>query len=321
VLRGVAACSVVILHGRYFSGAPMGDSVARLGAAGVDLFFVISGFIMATIAKPSAGRFLIDRFWRIVPFWFVALAPWLAWKQPTGSVLLASLTLWPVYHQFTAPALSLGWTLSFELLFYLSLAAALLTRPLVPLTSFALALVAGVLTHAPVFDFIGNPMIFEFLFGVAIARLPRETRFALPLLAAGVIGLAVAPQQLFHAEIAVDAARSGWRVLFWGFPSALVVYGCLSAERAFARRELSPLVLLGDASYSIYLFHLAFIRILNLPWPVEFFLAVAGGIAVWRFVERPLLRLKHIMRRSQRPQEQRLNSVEGGETATTGPRI
>ena len=115
VLRGVAACAVVLLHAHLSGGTPIGENWARLGAAGVDLFFVISGFIMATIAKPSAGRFLFDRFWRIFPLWLVAVTPWLIALRPGPSIIAASLTLWPVYHQFTMPALDVGWTLSFEL--------------------------------------------------------------------------------------------------------------------------------------------------------------------------------------------------------------
>jgi peptidoglycan/LPS O-acetylase OafA/YrhL len=155
-------------------GTPIGENWARLGAAGVDLFFVISGFIMATIAKPSAGRFLFDRFWRIFPLWLVAVTPWLIALRPGPSIIAASLTLWPVYHQFTMPALDVGWTLSFELLFYVAMALGMRTRAAVPLTLFGVALAAGALTHAPIFDYVGNPMIFEFLFGVGIAKLPRR---------------------------------------------------------------------------------------------------------------------------------------------------
>src|SRR5215471_6743859 len=89
----------------------------HLGAAGVDLFFVISGFIMATC---SAGRqplqFLADRAWRIYPLWLIAVIPWLLMSPQTFLEIVRSITLWPVYGgRLLNPALGVGWTLSFEL--------------------------------------------------------------------------------------------------------------------------------------------------------------------------------------------------------------
>jgi exopolysaccharide production protein ExoZ len=290
-LRGIAACGVVVLHARYFTGAPTDNGLAQIGGAGVDLFFVISGFIMASIARPSVGTFLFDRAWRILPLWFIAVTPWILWKQPDWPVLLSSLTLWPIYDHFTLPALIVGWTLSFEWLFYLSIALAMRTRPLLPLALFGVAVVAGAITHAPVFDLIGNPMIFEFLFGVMIARLPRARSFGLPLLLIGVAGLAVAPLSLCRAEVAATAAISIWRVIFWGIPAALLVYACLCLEDRFTHRIFAPLMLLGDASYSIYLFH-CLVTFGIVPWPFEAAGGICLGIAAYWFVERPLIRLK-----------------------------
>src|SRR5438128_2745859 len=71
---------------------------AGYGAAGVDLFFVISGFIMAQVSLGrTAGQFLGDRLWRIYPLWWVAVLPWL-FLLPRGPTFIASsLTLWPIY--------------------------------------------------------------------------------------------------------------------------------------------------------------------------------------------------------------------------------
>ena len=68
VLRGIAAMAVVGHHA--FDGT-------RIGAAGVDLFFVMSGFIMATCARDRGPlEFLADRAWRIYPLWLIAVTPW-----------------------------------------------------------------------------------------------------------------------------------------------------------------------------------------------------------------------------------------------------
>jgi exopolysaccharide production protein ExoZ len=300
VLRGVAACAVVLLHARYFGGSPIDHSWARIGAAGVDLFFVISGFIMATIAKPSAGRFLFDRFWRIFPLWLVAVTPWMLYKHSTGPELIASLTLWPIYSRFIAPALIVGWSLSFELLFYVAMALAMRTGRAVPLALFGAALAAGFVTHAPIFDYLGNPIIFEFLAGVLIAQLPRRAVLSLPSLTVAVALFAVAPPAIYSADFAVDASVSAWRVLFWGFPAGLIVYGCLCAEGLFSRRAFDALVTLGDASYSIYLFHLVIILPLSLAWPLEIPLAIGLGLLIWRWVERPILRFRPKLRSAAR---------------------
>ena len=290
VFRGLAACAVVVVHA-YFQAGPGTVKAVALGSAGVDLFFVISGFIMATIAKRPS--FLFDRFWRIYPLWFVALLPWwyfhrhmLGW--PT---VAASLTLWPVYDRFTAPTLALGWTLSFEMLFYVSLALSLKVGARVPLALFAVCLMGGILTDAPLFDFLGNPMIFEFLLGVVIAKLPKDENWAWPLLLIGVAVFAASPQMI--AELDVRLADAVWlRPLFWGIPAAFLVYSALSYERLFQSTAWNIPVLLGNASFSIYLFHLLFVRKFHAPWPVVLVVAVVASVVMWWTVERRILAMK-----------------------------
>jgi exopolysaccharide production protein ExoZ len=289
ILRGIAACAVVVLHARYFyGGGGAFVSPTRVGAAGVDLFFVISGYIMATIAKPSAVRFLADRWWRIFPLWLLAVVPWVMLGRTNTEVLLTSFTLWPVWSEFTFPALRVGWTLSFELLFYGAIALSMRTGARVPLLAFGICLVAGAITRWPIFDYIGNPMIFEFLLGILVAKLPRDARFGAPILGVSLFCFAVAPMALFPAELAADASMSMWRVGFWGVPAALVVYGCVCLEPRLSGRGYTPLILLGDASYSIYLFH----RIVQVhaPWPAVAMLGIVFGLSIHLLVERPILR-------------------------------
>lgn len=248
---------------------------------------------MATIQKRSPSDFLLDRAWRILPLWAVAVTPWLLYKHSTGPELIASLTFWPIYHRFIAPALIVGWSLSFEILFYGAIAVGMRTRPAVPLLAFAIAVCWGMVTRWPLFDLVGNPIIFEFLIGGLIAQLPRRPTFALPSLAAASVLFALSPFAIYSADVAVNAAFSGWRVLFWGVPAGMIVYGCICAEDLFARPVFRPLVVLGDASYSIYLFHLGVIIPLAILWPLKIPLAIGAGLVVWRFVERPMLEHRH----------------------------
>jgi len=134
-------------------------------------------------------------------------------------------------------------------------------------------------------------MIFEFLFGVAIAQLPRLEHWAWPLLAASALGFALSPIDLYQLHVTSEIGQSFIRVLSWGVPAALAVYGLLCAERLFRNAWFAPLVLLGDASYSIYLFH-RLTTAVTLFWPLTFLICVVLGVCVHFLVERPIIKLK-----------------------------
>lgn len=277
MLRGLAACAVVFLHA-YGEGA-------EYGAAGVDLFFVISGFIMASI--PKRPTFLLDRVWRIFPMWLLAVSAWLLWYgADSWQSVVSSLTLWPVYRAIVPPALPVGWTLCFEMLFYCALAWSLRVGAKAPLAMFALAFAGGFLMDAPLLHFLGSPMILEFLFGALIAKCPLDKRLAVPLLAFAVTILLGSPSWLYDNGIAFDR-EAILRVGYWGVPAALIVYAALANERLF--RDWDIPVLLGNASYSIYLFHLIVMRALHLHWALEMTLVILAGVGVWWAVERRLI--------------------------------
>jgi exopolysaccharide production protein ExoZ len=291
VLRGLAACAVVFLHAYPDPDGPVGN--AGYGAAGVDLFFVISGFIMASVSQGrTAGQFLGDRLWRIYPLWWVAVLPWL-FMVPRGPTFLASsLTLWPIYADgYFVPVLKVGWTLSFELLFYLAMTAAIATRAAVPLALYALFLVGALATSSPLLHFLGSPMALEFLMGVLIARLPRHAAFGI-LVPIGIALFACTSPGIGDVEASLGPQWALWRALLWGIPAALVVWGTLSLDRVFKHRVFDVPVALGDASYSIYLFHPLVAYGLDLVWPARILLAAGVGWAMHLLVERRLLNLR-----------------------------
>jgi exopolysaccharide production protein ExoZ len=261
----------------------------RLGAAGVDLFFVISGFIMATCTGGRTARqFLADRAWRIYPLWLIAVLPWL-FMEPTSPLgIVRSLTLWPVYgHHYVVPALGVGWTLSFELLFYAGFALALASRASVPLMIFGLCLVLGLTTNNLLFWFVGSPLTFEFLLGVAIARMPTRETFGAAAAALGLILFAVAPATYFDQSFGGGAIL---RVICWGIPAGLLVYGLRALEQRLSGRVFDLPVLVGNASYSIYLFH----QLVFKPFHgmAGFVLSAAAGIAIYVLVEQPIIRAR-----------------------------
>lgn len=291
LLRAVAACAVVFLHAYPDPHSSLGN--AGYGAIGVDLFFVISGFIIAQVAqRRSAGQFLRDRLWRIYPIWWVAVLPWL-FMLPRGThFVMSSLTLWPIYSGgYYVPVLKVGWTLSFELLFYAGMTLALMTRAIVPVFAYSLALIASLETASPLFHFVGNPMALEFLMGVTLVRLPRHAVFAL-LIPAGLILLALTSPAIGDPDATLSGHFALQRAAEWGLPSAMIVWGALSMEGLFAGRAFDLPVFLGDASYSIYLFHPLVAYGLTAPWLVKLVGAIGLGCAMHWVVERRILAVK-----------------------------
>ena len=291
VLRAVAASAVVVLHAYPNPHAPIGN--AGYGAFGVDLFFVISGFIMAQVAQGrSAGQFLRDRLWRIYPLWWVAVLPWL-FMVPRGPLSLASsLTLWPIFAgEYYVPVLKVGWTLSFELLFYAGMTIALASRAVVPLALYALVLLAGLATASPLLHFVGSPMALDFLMGLTIAQLPRRVVFAW-FIPAGLALLFLTSPGLGDVEATLTGEDALQRAIEWGLPAAMIVWGALSIEDQFHRRLFRLPVFMGDASYSVYLFHPLAAYGLSAAWPIRFVAAIALGCAMHVLVERRLVYAK-----------------------------
>ena len=288
-LRALAACAVVVLHAWPEAHAPVGK--AGYGAAGVDLFFVISGFIMANIARGrSAAGFLADRLWRIYPLWWIAVFPWLFWLWRGPTFIASSLTLWPIYGAYYyVPLLKVGWTLSFELLFYLGMTLAIATRAWGPLGAYSVFFIGGLLTSNPLLHFVGSPMALEFLMGIFVARLPRRRvlgfliPLALVLLALTQPGIGDIESSLLHPQFALR------RSLEWGTLAALFLWGGLSLETVFKNGAFDIPVALGDASYSIYLFHPIIAYGFNIPPAIRVLVAIGLGLAMHIVAERPIL--------------------------------
>jgi exopolysaccharide production protein ExoZ len=288
VLRAVAACAVVVLHVYPKVHAPVGN--AGYGAAGVDLFFVISGFIMAHVSRGrTAGQFLGDRWWRIYPLWWVAVLPWLLILALDPIFIVSSLSLWPIYPGgYFFPALKVGWTLTFELLFYGGVALALARGPAVVLALYAGCLAGALTTSNPLLHLLGSPMALEFLMGVAVAKLPRRAIFGL-LVPVAIALVALTSPATGDVESSLGPQWALWRALVWGCPAAMMVWGTLSLERIFERRAFNLPVAIGDASYSVYLFHPLVAYGLAFVWPVKLGLAVGLGWTMHVLVERRIM--------------------------------
>lgn len=331
-MRAVAALAVVLAHVGGTTGIEetwlAGDygwmrPLHFPGNAGVDLFFVISGLIMVVTAgrmaagTHSAGTFLFRRATRIYPAYWVATLPVLALFMIAPQMVNSSAAAPPriaesllLLPQPGLPLLMVGWTLTFELYFYLVFAAALLAPPskrVLVLAAWGLSIVVLALaiptTSQPWLALVSAPISLEFLFGAVVGWMILRQRFWRPVTVTVVGGAAAAAAIWLGGE----SAASGWyRALLVGGLLAVFVYGVVGLEAA--DRLVAPrwLQVLGDASYSIYLWHVLILAalgrfvLIRLPDnPVVHGLAlvstlavvVAGSLVAYRLIERPLLRL------------------------------
>ena len=263
VLRGLAALDVVVAHLPLF----------RHPTWGVDMFFIISGFIMCFVTARSSEHFFLKRLLRVVPlYWFgtffvygIALTFPSLLKNTSSDPweLLMSLAFIPFRKGDTVqPVLFLGWTLNFEMFFYLvfALSMAINHRLRGWICSLAMvgAVIAGMLieTDSVIVRFYTNPIVLEFALGIGcygIFRLitDREIRTgeSFPL---GVV-LATAALLLCLWLVLWQALGIDTRPVVYGLPCTAVFLLILQLFRNLPMPRL--LVSLGDASYSLYLFH------------------------------------------------------------------
>jgi exopolysaccharide production protein ExoZ len=306
ILRAFAALTVVIFHtlgtaNAYGFEAVLLRFLEALGDRGVDVFFVISGFIMVHVQhsrKRTPGEFMLDRAIRIVPlYWTLTAVAALIFNGATGLLntqgastdwVVCSLAFCAQTVLGAKPVLYDGWTLEYEMLFYLIFALSLFAADLA--RSVLLACVAiGVWAIAA-----HQPVILEFAAGMLIgwAYATRRTPLLPPAaaIAIGVLGL-------------LAGTLSTWDIGRWmttGIPAAILVYGCVHA----APSENGILTRLGNASYSLYL-----IQVFTVPAvykllarfgaPAGFAdlyaigciaLAVAASFATYTWIESPIAR-------------------------------
>jgi exopolysaccharide production protein ExoZ len=280
--RGVAALMVVVYHAtrslslpQYLGHIPLANAFG-FGHAGVDFFFVLSGFIithahMSDVGRPERlYRYLWRRITRIYPiYWFVTsieivrsgFAPDSA-SRLAPLHLLHSLLLLP---ERSWPLVNVAWTLRSEILFYLVFSLSIIDRRLCkPLITAALLLVllnVVVVPSGPWTSLLTSPFNLEFLLGVAVAKLLAHRQVLYP---AAVVGAGI----IFFLAIGTmevqDVLPLNWllgRVLY-GSASAAILLGLVEMERRGSFRLGAIGVTLGDSSYCLYLIHLTVIPLI-----------------------------------------------------------
>jgi peptidoglycan/LPS O-acetylase OafA/YrhL len=322
-LRAVAALMVVAHHATIELHDRNHLNVVNWipGQTGVDIFFVISGFVMTISSVPlrrtlhPARTFLARRLERIVPlYWIVTtvkialllLAPALALNAlGTPWHIVASYFFLPATpgSGYFFPIVVVGWTLNFEMAFYVLFAVALASRVSVWKVVAPMLIGITLLRYVPQVPgplrMYEDSMVLEFLFGVLLAVGLRYVR-RIPWPIAALLMLSG-----FEVLIRWGSANfSPWRGILLGLPAAAMVAAAVALELPFGRRVTRLALYLGDASYSIYLVHTFVLPAIGLlllgagNWShvvllsvvVMVVLSTAAGVLVYRFVEQPITR-------------------------------
>lgn len=274
-LRAFAALAVVYYHVTSEAGLNL---AVNIGAHGVDVFFVISGFIISHVAAHDSERFFVKRLIRVVPFYWTAtiglyllaaLVPnLLRSTRADPAQLVASLLFIPreTAYAGVVPTLVLGWSLNYEMYFYILFAAALRisrrSAPLVctaALTVIAFAIDVADPTSATV-RFYARPLVFEFALGILAYYVFRASEANVGKLGrrlpqvyvwvAGVLSLIALGVEEYMHSFGLP------RLVAAGVPAFCLVTSALLLERVYGQAiRLRAVNLLGEASYILYLVH------------------------------------------------------------------
>jgi exopolysaccharide production protein ExoZ len=318
--RGGAAALVVFYHAaRHMDAAchvPFLRALLQFGHAGVDVFFVLSGFIILfvhfdDVGRPSRlGRYVSRRVTRVLPVYWVALVL---------TILLAVVAghgwpgAWPVVRSalllptWSEPLLGVAWTLQYEVVFYAVFAVLILNRRtgLILMAAWLAAVVVSSVRGG-----IGLPPSMcsvydlEFFLGMGVAFAARRGRWDLQAsptwLAGGLLALIC-----LREDLGLFDGYGPWARVLYGVPAAGVITALANPAFAVPAILARPLAMLGSASYSIYLFQFCWIgvvwqvyraagldRVLPCDWGVLVLAAsgIAGGVLMSRYAEYPMMR-------------------------------
>jgi peptidoglycan/LPS O-acetylase OafA/YrhL len=339
LLRGIAALGVVLFHclaieNKYFATAKVLPRMFELGQTGVDLFFVISGFVMVTVTRGRHGlpleswRFLWARLTRIYPtYWFyfflttivfIAKPNWVNAAQGHKADLLTSFFLIPSEY---LPLVMVAWSLIHELWFYIVFSMFLwLPERFLPVLLLIWAFIVAMANLAlasiplsPCAKLVVHPYSVEFILGALAALLSQRLRRVLTktelfgALALTCASLIMVPGSGILSE--PNMLRSVTLGLLYSFAVSVVAI----AERSDLFRVHPAFSAVGDSSYTIYLSHVMILSAMGRLWSLWFPVAtnsvvtalvffailvsvVVYGLAGYRFVELPTLRVSHQLR-------------------------
>lgn len=334
LLRGAAALGVVLTHvvtrAILYQHDAFRESFFRLkdgdqwkgGDIGVDIFFVISGFIIMIVHRNDLGKprayidFLAKRIKRVVPlYWTLTtvavilfiLAPQIAANSKTGINVfwvLCSYLFIPtsLSGQNNSPVVGVGWTLDYEMLFYAVFAILMRFNRRVFVVSITvifstMVLVGSIIQPENLYArFLSDWLLMDFVGGVWIAYLMLNAGRVSTSISVWIILLSVS---IIILTFSISVPEVGpMRLVFWGLPSILLVQGMINfriQDGVFRNIVLT----LGSASYSIYLSQVFTIPLwtsvvlktkisssIDMQIVMIFVMTSVSGVIVWYFVER-----------------------------------
>ena len=287
ILRGIAAILVIWVHAQEIMGnAHIPHELRQIGFGGVDLFFVISGFIIvhSTSRRDMApGYFFAKRLLRVAPLYYVftslviVICIFFPSIFKSTAVDLASIYKSFLFIPFQKsadriyPIYFLGWTLNYEMFFYALYAVALFFRPehrvpgvvgLLLVLACAGRFIATPEDYGVIAYFYTRPVILDFVLGMTIAVCAFRTKadaaasgtpyfyFAFVL---GCLCFAFFGYLLPESRSSVAPPTDTF--LRFGLPAAIIVAAAVWLEKAGCKIGNTLMRRLGDASYSIYLAH------------------------------------------------------------------
>lgn len=281
IFRGLAALLVVMFHLTVFSDGvlhqPFLGSFFSFGYSGVDLFFVLSGFVIFYVHRSDISRkktvttYLIKRFTRIYPiYWIITLGILILYllfpKYQVGyetsfDSIINSLLLLPQNHP---PIISVAWTLSHEMKFYLAFSLLILWgwKKTFSLLFMLYLIITTIWPQSLWTNFLASPYNLEFALGVLSAFLVQKNYLKhIQLISLGIFGLL-----LYSIGIVINQQENQIissefiRVLIFGIPSFLLTTSIATLPLP-KLKPLNILLFLGNASYSVYLSHQMLIAI------------------------------------------------------------
>ena len=331
-LRGIAVLSVLMFHlvaieSIYGGTQTILTDIFGFGMFGVDLFFVISGFIMVTITKDQEQNakqaliFLYHRVSRIYPIYWVytslVLVVYLIKEvKGTNEVEIDILASFLLYPSATPLLIAVGWTLIHEIYFYTVLFFSLLLTSkkvisgvifiwgasviILNISLESPSLLLRFVTHPLTLDFIGGYFLAKYLYSEHNSTLKTSTLMTLATIS---IAAAIFAYNYYYGLTGHAEPLRWWRILIFGSPAMITVFCFYKAERnGYFINSL--LVAIGNASYSIYLTHILTLILIGKVWgifsidsiydniimlPVLFISAIAVGVLSYIYIEKPLL--------------------------------
>jgi exopolysaccharide production protein ExoZ len=274
VLRAIAATSVVYFHI---------EVMPRFGSFGVDIFFVISGFVMTMVIVngQNARTFSINRIARIVPLYWIITTCFLllaAIKPELLNSTTANLTNYikslffiPYFKENGAlhPMLAVGWTLNYEMFFYFCIWISIMVSRKIFLPLALILLISSYIVLGNLIDnrvmnaFFNSTLLFEFAFGMLIFYIYKRLRsikiYTTPLI---IIVLLSYCLMAWLEAIGTNVDR----LYAYGLPSVALVLSLILLENSIFYKNnivISLLVGVGNASYATYLSHLYVVELMR----------------------------------------------------------